>query len=143
MTLTARLRLLAAIGLVLATYACGSKSPFAPDQSSVAFSTTDLTVGTGAEATAGRTVIVQYGLWLYSDTAADHKGEQIDSGTLAPFVLGSNAVIRGFDMAVTGMKVGGNRRAIVPPSLAYGSTGNGPIPPNAALVFDLVLNSVQ
>lgn len=132
-----------AAGLVLATYGCGSKSVFAPDQTNVVFSTVDLTVGSGAEATAGKTVIVQYGLWLYSDTAVDHKGDQVDSGTLQPFVLGSNAVIKGFDMAVTGMKVGGNRRAIVPPSLAYGSTGNGPIPPNAALVFDLVLNSVQ
>jgi FKBP-type peptidyl-prolyl cis-trans isomerase FkpA len=143
MTFTARLRLLVAVGLVVATYACGSKTVFAPDQTNVVFSTIDLTVGTGAEATAGKTVIVQYGLWLYSDTAVDHKGEQKDAGTLQPFVLGSNTVIRGFDMAVTGMKVGGNRRAVVPPSLAYGSTGNGPIPPNAALVFDLVLNSVQ
>ena len=132
-----------ATGLVLATYGCGSKSVFAPDQTNVVFSTVDLTVGSGAEATAGKTVIVQYGLWLYSDTAVDHKGDQVDSGTLQPFVLGSNTVIKGFDMAVTGMKVGGNRRAIVPPALAYGSTGNGPIPPNAALVFDLVLNSVQ
>jgi FKBP-type peptidyl-prolyl cis-trans isomerase len=48
-------------------------------------------------------------------------------------------------MAVTGMAVGGTRRAIVPPSLAYGSTGDstGTIPPNAALVFDIQLNSVQ
>jgi len=46
-------------------------------------------------------------------------------------------------MAVTGMKVGGTRRAVVPPSLAYGTTGSGPVPPNAALVFDIALNSVQ
>jgi FKBP-type peptidyl-prolyl cis-trans isomerase FkpA len=145
MTFTARLRVLGAIGVLIAAYACGSKSPIVPDQSSVAFSTTDLTVGTGAEAAAGKTVIVQYGLWLYSDTAADHKGTAVDSGTLQPFVLGANPlqVIRGFDMAVTGMKVGGTRRATVPPSLAYGTTGNGPIPPNAALVFDIALQSVQ
>ena len=137
------LGLLAAIAVLVAASACGSKSPIAPDQSNVAFSTTDLTIGTGADATAGKTVVVQYGLWLYSDSAVDHKGQQVDSGTLQPFVLGANQVIRGFDMAVTGMKVGGTRRAVVPPSLAYGSTGNGPIPPNAALVFDLALNSVQ
>ena len=46
-------------------------------------------------------------------------------------------------MAVTGMKVGGVRRATVPPSLAYGSQGNQAIPPNAALVFEITLVSVQ
>ncbi len=48
-------------------------------------------------------------------------------------------------MGVTGMKVGGTRRLIVPPSLAYGTTGNndGSIPPNAALVFDILLGNVQ
>lgn len=135
-------RLLAVTGVLVAAYACGSKSPIAPDQTNVAFSTTDLTVGTGAEATAGKTATVQYNAFFYSDTAADHKGAQFDSGTL-PFVLGANSVIRGFDMAVTGMKVGGTRRAIVPPSLAYGSAGNGPIPPNAALVFDIALTNIQ
>jgi len=149
MILTARLRLvprvaglLAAILVLVSAYGCGSKSPIAPDQSNVAFSTTDLTVGTGAEATSGKSATVQYNAYFYSDTAADHKGAQFDGGTI-PFVLGSNQVIRGFDMAVTGMKVGGTRRAIVPPSLAYGSTGSGPVPPNAALVFDIALNSVQ
>ena len=149
MTVTARfrpagglVRLLVATAILLAAYACGGKSPIAPDQSNVAFSTTDLTVGTGAEATTGKSATVQYNAYFYSDTAADHKGAQFDSGTF-PFVLGSNQVIRGFDMAVTGMKVGGTRRAIVPPSLAYGTTGSGPVPPNAALVFDIALNSVQ
>ena len=151
MTVTAHLRvmwrlvgLLAATGVLVAASACGSKSPVAPDQSNVAFSTTDLTVGTGAEATAGTRATVQYNAFFYSDTAADHKGAQFDAGTI-PFVVGATppAVIRGFDMAVTGMKVGGTRRAIVPPSLAYGSAGNGPIPPNAALVFDIALTNIQ
>jgi FKBP-type peptidyl-prolyl cis-trans isomerase FkpA len=149
MTVTAHLRvmcrlvgLLAATGVLVAASACGSKSPVAPDQSNVAFSTTDLTVGTGADATAGKTATVQYNAFFYSDTAADHKGAQFDSGTF-PFVLGANQVIRGFDMAVTGMKVGGTRRAVVPPSLAYGTTGSGPVPPNAALVFDIALTNVQ
>jgi FKBP-type peptidyl-prolyl cis-trans isomerase len=74
----------------------------------------------------------------------DHKGTQLTGGTFA-FSLGSGQVIQGFDMAVTGMAVGGSRRAIVPPSLAYGSTGDntGSIPPNAALVFEIQLNTVQ
>jgi FKBP-type peptidyl-prolyl cis-trans isomerase FkpA len=138
-----RLRLVAAIVILVAAGACGSSTPTAPDQSSVAFSVTDLTVGTGAEASAGKTATVQFILWLYSDTSTDHKGTQLQSGTLQPFVLGANQVIPGFDMAVTGMKVGGTRRAIIPPSLAYGSTGSGPIPPNAALVFELLLANVQ
>jgi len=135
--------LLAAIGVLAVASACGSSSPIAPDQSNVVFSTTDLTVGTGADATAGKTASTQFGLWLYSETAADHKGSSVQSGTLQPFVLGSNQVIPGYDMAVTGMKVGGTRRAIVPPSLAYGSAGNPPIPPNAALVFDISLTNIQ
>jgi FKBP-type peptidyl-prolyl cis-trans isomerase FkpA len=143
MTSSPRLRLFVAIVILAAACACGSSSPIAPDQSNVAFSTTDLTVGTGTEATAGKTVSVQYALWLYSDTAADHKGSSLQSGALPPFVLGTNQVIPGFDMAVTGMKIGGTRRAIIPPSLAYGSAGNPPIPPNAALVFEIGLTNVQ
>jgi FKBP-type peptidyl-prolyl cis-trans isomerase len=110
----------------------------------VAYSQVDLTVGTGAEATAGKTVTVQYIGWLYSETGADHKGAQFDAGQLPPFVVGGGTLIRGFEMAVTGMKVGGVRRAIIPPSLAYGSAGNGgTIPPNAAVVFEILLGVVQ
>jgi len=88
---------------------------------------------------------VTYSIWLYSQTGADHKGTQLQGGQLPPFVLGTNQVIKGFDMAVTGMAVGGTRRAIVPPSLAYGSSGtpDGAIPPNAALVFDIQLTGVK
>lgn len=127
----------------LAVAACGSSSPVAPDQNSVAYSQTDLTVGTGAEATPGRTASVQYFLWLYSETSVDKKGQEVESGQFA-FLVGANQVIKGFDTAVTGMRVGGVRRAILPPSLAYGSTGSAPkIPPNAALVFEISLANVQ
>ena len=123
--------------------ACGSSSPVAPDQSSVAYSQTDLTVGTGAEATAGKTASVQYILWLYSETAVDKKGQQIEQGQFA-FIVGANQVVKGFDDAVVGMKAGGIRRVTIPPSLAYGSTGSAPkIPPNAALVFEIGLANVQ
>lgn len=140
-----RLRALSVVALLVAAAACnnGSSSPTAPDQSNVAYSQTDLTVGTGTEATVGTTATVQYGAWFYSDTAADHKGTQFDASTFA-FLLGANKVIPGFETGVTGMKVGGVRRLIVPPSLAYGATGNGgTIPPNAALVFDVLLTAVQ
>jgi len=132
--------------LLAASTACDfgkASGPTAPDQSNVPYSQTDLTVGTGAEATPGSTVTVQYGAWLYSDTATDHKGTALDANT-ATFVLGANPlqVIPGFDKGVTGMKVGGTRRVIMPPSMAYGSTGYQTIPPNAALVFDLALTAV-
>jgi FKBP-type peptidyl-prolyl cis-trans isomerase FkpA len=143
MSVIARVRFAVVAAIVVAAAGCGSVSPIAPDQTGVAYSQTDLTVGSGAEATAGKTVTVQYSLWLYSESGADHKGTSIGGGTLSPFVLGANAVIPGFDTAVTGMKVGGTRRAIVPPALAYGSAGNQAIPPNAALVFEIGLIGVQ
>lgn len=138
-------RALCVVALLVAASACnnGSSSLTAPDQSSVAYSQTDLTVGTGTAATVGTTATVQYGAWFYSDTAADHKGTQFDANTFA-FVVGGGTIIKGFDTGVTGMMVGGTRRIIVPPSLAYGATGNGStIPPNAALVFEILLTAVQ
>ena len=135
---------LALLLLVASVSACDFgkvSSPTSPDQSNIPYSQTDLTVGTGAEATAGSTVTVQYGAWLYSDTAPDHKGTQLDANT-ATFVVGAGQVLQGFEQGVLGMKVGGTRRVIVPPSLGYGSSGYQQIPPNAALVFDLALNSV-
>ena len=140
------LLVLAFSGLLVVAAGCnnGSSSPTAPDQSAVAYSQTDLTVGTGAEAVVGTTATVQYGLWLYSDSGVDHKGAQIQANQFS-FVVGGGQIIKGFDMGVTGMKVGGTRRIIMPPSLAYGATGNsdGTIPPNAALVFDVLLGIVQ
>jgi FKBP-type peptidyl-prolyl cis-trans isomerase FkpA len=139
-------RPLLAAALLVGAAGCdfGSSSPTAPDQTGVAYSQTDLTVGTGAEATVGSTASVQYNLWLYSDTATDHKGTQLQGGQF-PYKVGDGSLIKGFDMGVTGMKVGGIRRVIMPPSLAYGATGNsqGTIPPNAALVFEILLSGVS
>lgn len=137
--------------VVLVVAACGSSSsPTSPSGTDVASLTvTDLTVGTGTEATAGRTVTVNYTGWLYSAGAPDNKGQQFDSSltpgrTPFPFRLGVGSVIRGWDQGVVGMKVGGTRRLVIPSSLAYGSSGSsGVIPPNAALVFDIELLSVQ
>jgi FKBP-type peptidyl-prolyl cis-trans isomerase FkpA len=130
--------------MVVMSAACDfgkTTAPSPPDQSAVPFSTTDITVGTGTEAVVGSTPTVQYGAWLYSDTAPDHKGTQIDANQTS-FVIGAGQVIPGFEQGVTGMKVGGTRRVICPPSLAYGSAGNQGIPPNAALVFDIALTAV-
>lgn len=137
---------LAFAGLLLVTAGCnnGSVTLTGPDQSSIAYSQSDLTLGTGTEAVAGSNASVQYALWLYSETGADHKGTQLPGGSFA-YRVGDTSIIRGFDMGVTGMKVGGIRRIIVPPSLAYGTTGSpdGTIKPNAALVFEILLAGVQ
>jgi FKBP-type peptidyl-prolyl cis-trans isomerase FkpA len=113
-----------------------------------ALQTIDLTVGTGTTAVAGRTVTMHYTGWLYRESAVDHKGEKFDSSVdrgapLPPFVLGTGAVIRGWDQGIVGMRVGGRRRLIIPSSLGYGSQGSGPIPGGSALVFDVELIAVQ
>jgi FKBP-type peptidyl-prolyl cis-trans isomerase FkpA len=138
------LRMLAVIFMCAAAIGCGSKTPTYPSQANVAYSQTDLVVGTGRVAANGNSVTVNYTGWLYSDTAAEHKGSQFDTSigrTPFNFRLGQRQVIAGWDQGVAGMAVGGRRRLVIPPSLGYGSTGSGPIPPNAALVFDIeVLN---
>jgi FKBP-type peptidyl-prolyl cis-trans isomerase FkpA len=131
--------------LALSLAGCGSDnggSPTAPS-ANVPYSTTDLRVGTGAEATAGRSVVVNYTGWLYSTSATDNKGTRFDSGTY-PFVAGSNQAITGFSRAVVGMRVGGLRRVVIPPELGYGSAGSPPsIPGNATLLFEIELTAVQ
>lgn len=110
------------------------------------YSQTDLRVGTGTDAATGLTVSVDYTGWLYDGSKADLKGLKFDSsvgGTPLAFVLGSGQVIQGFDVGMTGMKVGGARRLIIPPSLGYGAIRNGSIPAFATLVFDVELVGVQ
>jgi FKBP-type peptidyl-prolyl cis-trans isomerase len=109
---------------------------------------TEVKLGTGTEATNGKTVSVHYTGWLYSETAADHHGSKFDSSRDRnqpfQFNLGAGQVIKGWDQGVLGMKVGGQRTLIIPPSLGYGSAGaGGVIPPNATLVFDVELLGVQ
>jgi len=106
------------------------------------FTATDVVVGAGATATAGKTATVTYTGWLYSATAADHKGTQFDSGSYT-FVLGQGQAIQGFDQGVTGMQVGGRRTLLIPSSMGFGANGYGSIPPNAGLVFDITLTAVQ
>ena len=115
-----------------------------PPQRARRTSQTDLVVGTGAAAINGSQVTVAYTGWLHDATRADAKGTQFDSGTNFSFRLGTGAVIRGWDIGVVGMRVGGQRRLVIPPDLAYGSSGSPPrIGPNNTLVFDVTLNAVQ
>ena len=108
---------------------------------------TDVTVGSGAPATAGKQVSVHYTGWLYDPKAADKHGKKFDSsrdhGEPFAFKLGAGQVIRGWDQGVAGMKVGGKRTLVIPSELGYGSRGaGGAIPPNATLLFDVELLGV-
>jgi len=137
---------LLAVSVALTVTACGGGDDDGDGivvANPAAFTKTDTVLGTGAEAVTGKTVTVTYTGWLYSATAADHKGTQFDAGNL-PFTLGAGRVISGFEQGVLGMKVGGKRTVLIPSSMGYGSTGSGTaIPPNAGLVFDITLTAVQ
>ena len=130
---------------MLAAAGCGSANSVAATSTSVGvFTTTDLVAGTGATAATGNTVSVNYAGWLYDTTKANSKGTSIDPGPgPISFVVGGSGIIQGFSQGVIGMKVGGQRRVIIPPELAYGSSPPSGIPANATLIFDITLNSVQ
>jgi len=141
-----RVRHVLIVAAVLLTIGCGGdSSPTAPILPGAPFSQTDVRVGTGADALAGRRVTVHYTGWRYDPTGPELKGQQFETSVGRDpfsFSLGTGRVIRGWDQGVAGMKVGGQRRLVIPPDLAYGSTGQGPIPPNATLVFDIELLGV-
>ena len=102
---------------------------------------TDDQIGTGAEAVAGKTVSVHYTGWLLDGTKFDSSK---DRGQAFSFPLGGGRVIKGWDEGVAGMKVGGKRTLIIPPSLGYGASGaGGVIPPNATLKFEVELLEVR
>lgn len=100
----------------------------------------DLIVGTGAEAKKGDTLSVNY-LGEFLD------GKKFDSSydrnEPFEFVVGAGQVIRGWDLGFLGMKVGGKRSLVIPPDLAYGEKGYGPIPPSSTLKFTVELLGVN
>ena len=99
----------------------------------------DLTVGTGAEAVTGRTLGMVYTGWLVNGTKFDSNV----GGANFSFLLGGGNVIAGWDQGIVGMKVGGKRRIVLGSALGYGTRGSSPIPPNATLVFDVELKTLQ
>jgi FKBP-type peptidyl-prolyl cis-trans isomerase FkpA len=132
------------LGLVVALAGC-DPSPTSP-AASAPFTQTDLLVGSGEEAVAGKTLTVEYTGWFFDPSRLDFKGLQFDSSVgREPFVftLGAGQVIEGWDQGLVGMRVGGLRRLTIPPSLAYGESRNGSIPPNATLIFEIELTAVQ
>jgi FKBP-type peptidyl-prolyl cis-trans isomerase FkpA len=138
------LGLVALVMLPFAAAGCGG-SPSTPSDYAP-YSQIDLVFGAGATAETGKTLTVNYTGWFYDPNAADKKGLQFAASALsgpAVFTAGANTVIEGWEKGVLGMKEGGMRRLIVPPSLAYGPNRFSAIPPNATLVFDIELVGVE
>jgi len=100
----------------------------------------DLTVGTGAELTAGKTATVHYTGKLTDGTVFD---SSIERGEPADFVVGVGQLIEGFDKGLIGMKVGGKRKLTIPPSLGYGDREVSAIPANSTLIFEVELLGIQ
>ncbi|HSB60707.1 MAG TPA: FKBP-type peptidyl-prolyl cis-trans isomerase [Vicinamibacteria bacterium] len=126
---------LLAVGLLASLVGCGGDTPSGPSE----ITTEEISVGTGATASAGDVVTVHYILFLSNGTRVE---SSYDAGTPFTFQIGANQVIPGFERGVVGMRVGGKRRVTIPPSLGYGNQPNGPIPANSTLRFEIELVSI-
>lgn len=98
----------------------------------------DFEEGTGAAVTEGDEIEVYYTGWFPNGNVFDSR----TSGTPLSFPVGAGWVIEGWEEGVQGMRVGGDRQLVIPPQLAYGMSGSGPIPPNALLVFRILLQGI-
>jgi len=99
----------------------------------------DETIGTGEEARPGDILTVNYTGRLQDGTVFD-----TSSGEEPPrFMIGAGLMIQGWEQGLPGMRQGGKRLLIIPPEMAYGEQGRGPIPPNATLIFEVELVKVE
>ncbi len=115
--------------------------PAAGSQAADRLVITDEVVGSGTVAESGRSVSLHYTGYLTDGRKFDSSR---DRGKPFEFVIGAGMVIPGWEQGITGMKVGGRRKLVVPPALAYGARGSGSaVPPNATLVFEVELLSVR
>ena len=150
-------QIIAAVACAMVLAACGGGSsggtaaatPPAGVQPPTTLKIEDTVVGTGAEASAGKTAGVRYTGYLYDGTHSDLRGTKFDNNLTAAnpfsFVVNANPlqVIAGFNSGVAGMKVGGKRVVTIPPAQGYGASGQGSIPGNATLIFEIELVSVN
>ena len=131
--------------LLLALAAACSDSPTSAT-STPGFTSTDVRPGAGSDVAPGNVLTVHYTGWLFDAAKTEQKGLQFETsrgGDGFAFTLGAGQVISGWDEGLVGMKLGGLRRLVIPPALAYGTSRNGSIPPNATLVFEIELVAVQ
>src|SRR5438552_13987191 len=120
MIATVKIAALAALPLVVALSSAACVGSPTAATTSAPFSQTDVTVGTGTAAASGNTLAVTYTGWLFDSSQPSSQGAQFDTSSNFSFVLGKGTVIAGWDQGLLGMKVGGRRRLVIPPSLAYG-----------------------
>jgi FKBP-type peptidyl-prolyl cis-trans isomerase FkpA len=143
---------LALVGLALIASSCNRPPPESPvaavtttatpaSSPAAALKFEDIVVGTGPKPLFNQVLLIRYTGWL-----AD--GRKIDSTEHQPpmqFRLGRGGMIRGWELGIGGgngiepMRVGGKRKLTIPPELGYGSEGNGVVPPNATLIFEVEL----
>jgi|SRR5215831_8810274 len=135
-----RTRLLAAGAIVAAIGFAGAGCRKSPARTVGGVLIEDLKVGSGATAASGKLVSAHYTGRFPDGKTFD---SSYDTGVPIDFQLGTGKVIKGWDVGIEGMRVGGKRRLTIPPELAYGARGGGPIPPNATLVFDVELVAVK
>jgi len=100
----------------------------------------DLAPGSGATPTRGQTVVVHYTGRLLNGQKFD---SSLDRNRPFEFRIGEGQVIRGWDEGVMSMMIGGKRKLIIPPHLAYGNRDLGVIPPNSTLVFEVELLEIK
>jgi hypothetical protein len=143
--LTVPVRIALVLAIAISAAACGGGNT-APSSvvtpPSAPYSQVDLREGTGIPATLGRSITVAYTGWLYDPSKPDSKGTAFDSSNGYTLQFTSTGIIQGWVRGVAGMKVGGQRRLIIPPDLGYGSQMVNGIPPNSTLVFEITLLNV-
>ena len=100
----------------------------------------DITIGSGEVVKAGDTVFVHYEGTLTNGQLFDSSKRR---GEPFSFTVGAGQVIAGWEQGLIGMQIGGERKLVIPPELAYGERGIGPIPPNATLMFTIELIDIQ
>ncbi len=103
----------------------------------------DIKEGTGNTVKEGDTINVNYNGWIQATEVRFDSSYIDNSGKPAQFTLTSGSIIQGWIEGIPGMKVGGKRRLIIPPSLGYGDQAQGPIPANSTLIFDVEVVSIQ
>ncbi len=130
------------VTLCSALVGCGTRDQ-TPSVGSATLQVTDLAIGDGTLATDGDFVVVNVASWLAVDGRPGEVLEDTHDLEHSPmFQLGKGMVFDGLERGITGMRVGGKRRLVIPPELAFGATGNERVPPNTTLIAEIELLKV-